>query len=151
MGETTHQEIWEDFCQSLGQDIDYNILLDSFRFTRLDEKMIALVQKLKERYLIGMVTDNKCDRISTILDYKGLNPYFDVVAISAHVHSGKDSRSIFEYVLNTLNVSANECLFIDNTEKNLVIPNQMGMSTILYDDDNRDFDAFVNEKIICVY
>ena len=145
LGETTHQEIWEDFCQSLGQDIDYNILLDSFRFTRLDEKMIALVQKLKERYLIGMVTDNKCDRISTILDYKGLNPYFDVVAISAYIHSGKDNRSIFEYVLNTLNVSASECLFIDNTEKNLVIPNQMGMSTILYNDDNRDFEEFVGK------
>lgn len=145
LGETTHQEIWEDFCQSLGQDIDYNILLDSFRFTRLDEKMIALVQKLKERYLIGMVTDNKCDRISTILDYKGLNPYFDVVAISACVHSGKDSHRIFEYVLNTLNVSASECVFIDNTEKNLVVPNQMGMSTILYDDDNRDFEEFVSK------
>jgi len=150
LGETTHQEIWTDFCQSLGQDIDYNILLDSFRFTRLDDKMIALVQKLKERYLIGMVTDNKCDRISTILDYRGLNQFFDVIAISACLHSGKDSPSIFEYVLNTLNVSASECVFIDNTEKNLVVPKQMGMSTVFYNDDNRDFDLFVRdlEKII---
>lgn len=143
LGETTHQEIWEDFCQSLGHDIDFNILVDSFRFTCLDDMMIALVKKLKDRYLIGMVTDNKCDRISTILDYRGLNQYFDVVAISACVHSGKDSHGIFEYVLNTLNVSASECLFIDNTEKNLVVPKQIGMSTILYDDDNRDFEAFV--------
>jgi len=150
LGETTHQEIWTDFCQSLGQDIDYNILLDSFRFTRLDDKMIALVQKLKERYLIGMVTDNKCDRISTILDYRGLNQFFDVIAISACLHSGKDSPSIFEYVLNTLNVSASECVFIDNTEKNLVAHKQMGMSTVFYNDDNRDFDLFVRdlEKII---
>ena len=150
LGETTHQEIWTDFCQSLGQDIDYNILLDSFRFTRLDDKMIALVQKLKERYLIGMVTDNKCDRISTILDYRGLNQFFDVIAISACLHSGKDSPSIFEYVLNTLNVSASECVFIDNTEKNLVVPKQMGMSTVFYNDDNRDFDLLVRdlEKII---
>lgn len=150
LGETTHQEIWKDFCQSLGQDIDYSILLDSFRFTRLDDKMIALVQKLKERYLIGMVTDNKCDRISTILDYRGLNQCFDVVAISACLHSSKDSHSIFEYVLNTLNVSASECVFIDNTEKNLVVPKQMGMSTVFYNDDNRDFDLFVRdlEKVI---
>lgn len=150
LGETTHQEIWKDFCQSLGQDIDYNILLDSFRLTRLDDKMIALVQKLKERYLIGMVTDNKYDRINTILDYRGLNQCFDVVAISACIHSGKATRDIFDYVLNTLNVSANECVFIDNTEKNLVVPKQMGMSTIFYNDDNRDFDLFVRdlEKII---
>ena len=145
LGETTHQEIWKDFCQSLGQDIDYSILLDSFKLTRLDDKMIELVKELKERYLIGMVTDNKCDRISTILEYRGLNPYFDVVAISACIHSGKATRDIFDYVLNTLNVSANECVFIDNTEKNLVVPKQMGMSTIFYNDDNRDFDLFVRD------
>lgn len=145
LGEITHQEIWQDFCKSLKQDIDYSVLLDSFRFTRLDDRMIALVQKLKEKYLIGMVTDNKYDRISTILDYRGLKPYFDVVAISACVHSGKDNRIIFEYVLSTLNLSACECVFIDNTERNLVIPKQMGMSTILYDDDNRDFDLLVND------
>ena len=76
--------------------------------------------------------------------------YFDVIAISACLHSGKDSHDIFEYVLNVLNVNANECVFIDNTEKNLVVPKQMGMSTVFYNDDNRDFDLFVRdlEKII---
>ena len=143
LGETTHQEMWQDFCKSLGQDVDYNILLDSFRATRLDDKMIALVKKLKEKYLVGMITDNKCDRIRTILDYRGLNQYFDVVAVSASLHVGKDNPSIFEYVLSTLNVSASECVFIDNTEKNLVVPKQMGMSTILFDDDNRDYNLFV--------
>ncbi len=145
LGETTHQEIWQDFCKALGQDIDYSILLDSFRATRLDEKMIALVQELKKRYLIGMITDNKCDRIHTILEHRSLNQYFDVIAVSACLHSGKDSHSIFEYALNTLDVSASECVFIDNTEKNLVIPKQMGMSTILYNDDNRDYDLFAKD------
>lgn len=56
----------------MGQDIDYKILLDSFKFTPLDDKMITLVQELKEKYHIGMVTDNKYDRIRTILDYRGL-------------------------------------------------------------------------------
>ena len=111
---------------------------------------IGGVQELKERYLIGLVTDNKCDRINTILEYRGLGEYFDVIAISANLHSGKDSDSIFKYVLDVLDISASECLSIDNTEKNLVVPREMGMATILYDDDNRDYDLFVNvlEKII---
>jgi len=150
LGDTTHQVIWKDFCNDLGQDIDYSILIDSFRYTNLDDKMIALVRKLKERYCIGMVTDNKCDRINTILEHNSLNQYFDVVAISAHLHSSKNSKDIFEYVIDTLGVSANECVFIDNTEKNLVIPKQMGMATILFDDENRDYDLFITdlERII---
>ncbi|MBQ8299875.1 MAG: hypothetical protein IJX99_08525 [Clostridia bacterium] len=38
LGEKTHQEIWQDFCKSVGQDIDYKILLDSFKFTPLDDE-----------------------------------------------------------------------------------------------------------------
>lgn len=47
-------------------------------------------------------------------------------------------------------MSACECVFIDNTEGNLVVPKQMGMSTIFYNDDNRDYDLFIKdlEKII---
>ena len=145
LGETTHLEIWQDFCKSLGHNIDYDILIDSFRATRLDEKMITLVKELKEKYFVGMITENKSDRISTILEYRGLEEYFDVIAISANLHSGKDSDSIFKYVLDVLDISASECLFIDNTEKNLIIPRKMGMATIFYDDDNRDYDLFVND------
>jgi len=61
LGEITHQEVWADFCKSLGQDVDYNVLIDSFKDTRLDDKMISLVKKLNESYLIGMVTDDKCE------------------------------------------------------------------------------------------
>ena len=150
LGETTHSEIWADLCSSLERDIDYCVLVDSFKATRLDDLMIALVQKLKDNYLIGMITDNKCDRIDTILEHKGLAPYFDVIAISAQLHSGKESHRIFEYVLDNLKVSAEECVFIDNTEKNLIIPKQMGIKTILFDDTNRSYDSFLKslESII---
>jgi FMN phosphatase YigB (HAD superfamily) len=47
--------------------------------------------------------------------------------------------------IDVLDISASECLFIDNTEKNLIIPRKMGMATIFYDDDNRDYDLFLND------
>lgn len=67
---------------------------------------------------------------------------FDVVAVSAEQHSGKSDYKIFQYVLDTLKVTAQECVFIDNTEKNLVVPNEMGMGTIMFDDETRDFAQF---------
>lgn len=150
LGELTHRDMWQAFCEDLGQEIAYDVLMDSFLNTELDETMISLVKQLKERYLIGMVTDNKADRIDTILDYRELRKYFDVVAVSANVHSGKERPEIFEYVLDTLKVSAGECVFIDNTEKNLTVPKQMGMETIFYDDANRDYDAFVAKLFSCL-
>ena len=71
--------------------------------------------------------------------------FCDVVAISAEIHSGKEDRCIFQYVLDSLHASAEECVFIDNTAKNLIVPAKMGMRTMLFDDENRDFDAFVQK------
>ena len=58
---------------------------------------------------------------------------------------GKDCETIFKYVLDHMNVASSECVFIDNTAKNLIVPGNMGMKTILFDDENRDFDLFVKK------
>lgn len=145
LGEKVHQEIWPAFCEAMRRQIDYGVLLDSFRSTRLDDRMIALVKELKENYRIGMVTDNKCDRIETILEHNRIEKYFDAIAISANLHVRKDGPAIFEHILKKLNVCASECVFIDNTEKNLIIPKQMGMATLFFHDEQRDYDLFKEE------
>lgn len=142
LGELTHKEMWDEFCSDVGQKIDYQVLIDSFNSTALDEQMIEFVKELGQMYRIGLVTDNKSDRIKFIFNSNGLENCFDVVAVSAELHCGKEDPAIFQYVLDRLNVSALECVFIDNSEKNLVVPEKMGMKVILFDDENRDFERF---------
>lgn len=141
-GDLTHQDIWDSLCRELGENIDYQILTESFENTALDMQMINLVRELKRNYRIAMVTDNKADRVESILCKNNLQPYFDVVAISARQHSGKESAGIFQFVIRSLQVDAAECIFIDNSPKNLLIPGKMGMNTILFDDENRNFEGF---------
>lgn len=142
MGEIVHEEMWDDFCRDVGTRIPYQVLVDSFKNTALDERMFRYIKELKDSYYIGMVTDNKVDRIETILKHNHYEDYFDVVAISAMLHSGKEDSQIFQYVLDHIKVKATECVFIDNKAENLVVPARMGMKTILFDDENRDFHAF---------
>ena len=142
IGEITHQDMWADFCNHVGKRIPYQVLIDSFKNTALDERMFNYIKELKDSYLIGMVTDNKVDRIETILKHNHCADYFDVVAISAKQHSRKENSPIFQYVLDNLKVKATECIFIDNTAKNLLVPARMGMKTVLFDDENRDVQAF---------
>lgn len=144
-GELTHQDIWQSFCEDVGQKLNYDILIEAFENTKLDNDMIAYLKELKLKYLIGMVTDNKVDRIDTILEFYNLKQYFDIVSISAKTHSGKDEKFIFEETVSKLSVLPDECVFIDNTEKNLVIPKKMGMRTILFDDEDRSILKFKQE------
>lgn len=144
-GEITHRDMWEDFQTALGKEIPFDILRDAFRNTILDWDMIEYARELKQNYLVGLITDNKVDRMEEILTWYRLRDVFDVVSVSAQCGSGKQEKAIFERTLTALKVKPEECVFIDNTEKNLVIPGQMGMHTILFDDENRNIEQFKKE------
>lgn len=103
-GEYTHKDIWADYCKNVGFDIDFQMLIDSFINTPLDWNMISLVRELKTKYKIGLITDNKVDRITKILEYHNLTDLFDVVTISAECKCGKKDRKIFDVTLETLNI-----------------------------------------------
>ena len=141
-GEYTHKDIWADYCKNIEYDIDFQILIDSFINTPLDDDMISFVRELKKEYIIGMITDNKVDRITEILKHHNLTDLFDIVTISAECKCGKNDRKIFDITLENLGVNPNNCVFIDNSEKNLTVPNELGISTILFDDGNRDILKF---------
>lgn len=138
MGEVTHLDMWRQFCEELEMDIDYEILTGAFLNITLDQAVVDYIRKLKEKYLIGMITDNKVDRIETILKEKGLEELFDVVIISAQVHCGKTEEKIFEEALKRSNLKPQECVFIDNTAQNLEVPAKMGFRTLYFDDEKRD-------------
>lgn len=141
-GSTTHAAIWPEMCAEVGQEIDFALLHTAFIETPMDADMLALAREMKAQGCqIGLVTDNKADRVHAILAHHGLHDLFDAVAISASVGSGKGERAIFEDVLAKLGIAAEDCVFIDNTAKNLTVPQSMGMQTILFDDEARDVDG----------
>lgn len=138
MGEVTHPDMWQQFCEELETQIDYDILTGAFLNITLDQAVVGYIRELKQKYLIGMITDNKVDRIETILKEKGLEELFDVVVISAQVHCGKTDERIFAEALKRSGLEPGECVFIDNTAQNLEIPRKMGFRTVYFDDEKRD-------------
>ncbi|CDM69358.1 HAD-superfamily hydrolase, subfamily IA,variant 3 [Clostridium bornimense] len=145
-GKINHKDIWSRLCENLGQDIPFEILEDSFINTPIDTNMMKVVYRLKEEgYKIAMVTDNKKDRIDSVVNYYKLNEVFDTIIVSAEIGSGKKERDIFIQTIKKLQVEANECVFIDNNDKNLIAPKKMGMKVIYFDDYTRNMDDFLDE------
>ena len=139
MGNITHKDMWEPFCRAVGQDIDYEILERSFLNMTLDRQIINLIREYRKKYLIGMITDNKTDRIEAVIENTELKGLFDAVIISANVHAQKTEEKIFLEALKESGLRADECVFIDNSAANLVVPEKMGFRTIFFDDAKRDY------------
>ena len=138
-GTVTHEDMWDEFCEDVGQQIDIGILQKAFLNIKLDSKIMDYIREKHKDYLIGMITDNKVDRIRTIVEHTELKDLMDVVVISADVHSRKTESKIFEETLKRSGMKAEECVFIDNTAENLVEPAKMGFTTIFFDDEIRDY------------
>lgn len=145
-GKINHEDIWDKLCKELNLKIDINILYESFINTPIDVKMMDFIDELKKQnYKIGIVTDNKKDRIDDIVKYYDWNKIFDSITVSADIGSGKDCDEIFMKTIECLNVNAEECVFIDNQEKNLIIPKSMGMNVIYFDHEERNYEKLIEE------
>lgn len=142
-GNITHRDMWQPFCREIGRDVPYEVLERSFLNMTLDPRMIEYIREKKSSCLIGMITDNKADRIQAILTQYGLKELFDVVVISANVHSRKTEKRIFEEAVRQSGLQAAECVFIDNTPANLTVPAEMGFVTIYFDDEKREYEKLI--------
>ncbi len=143
LGEITHREMWKPFCEELGRELPFSLLEQSFLNMTLDQRILQIIREKKGQYRIGMITDNKADRIAAIVEQTELKGLFDYIIISADVHSRKSEKKIFEEALRQAGLTARDCVFIDNTAANLVQPAEMGFVTVYFEADRRGYDKLV--------
>lgn len=141
LGKITHAEIWHELCRALGQELSISVLYEAFESTPMNEGMFSLARKLKKGHLVGIITDNKKDRIDHLKQCQNLEPLFSPIVVSAEVGVDKESTEIFVHALHCAGVSAEESVFVDNNKANLVAPSALGIKTVFHDDEKNDIDA----------
>ncbi len=144
-GNAKHADIWDKVCSCLGKKIDIALLYEALKDAPKNEQMFKLAQALRKNYRIGIITDNTKERFDAILREMKLVELFDLIILSADVGSRKDERHIFEAALKAVNAAPEECVFIDNQERNLVIPSEMGFSTFFHDDKKNDMQPLLKQ------
>jgi len=138
-GKTTHLEIWDSLCKNIGIKIPIEVLYDSFYNTPIDNEMHKIVSNIKNQNIkTGLITDNKADRMNYINEKFEINKIFDIMAVSGVLGYGKESEKIFEITLKKLEIKPEESIFIDNQERNLIIPARMGINIFYYNDKERN-------------
>ena len=145
LGKVTHEQIWNQLCKNVNTNISIKYLFDSFKNTPMNLKMIELVKKIKKNNKTGLITDNKKDRIDAAKTDFELSKLFDAILVSAEIGSQKSKENIYNKTVKELGVVYDECVFIDNQESNLIIPNRLGMKTIFYNHKENNIKRLVTE------
>lgn len=133
--EIAEGDFWKGFTQKINDP-----RFDAQEFRKLmnknqkrNEEIAKIIRKLRKKgYVTALLTNNVKEWIE---DYNKIDPlekYFDVIVSSHEVKEVKPDPRIYEIMMERLGARPEECVFIDDKERNLVTARNLGMKTILF-------------------
>lgn len=123
---------WKNLADFIG--IDPNLLRkDLMDFFGFRQDVFNLAKKLKKnKYKLGLLSNQIEDWMEEVIKKYKFNQTFDVIVTSYESKIAKPDISIFREIVKKLNVKPEECIFIDDLDKNVLSAKQIGMKTILF-------------------
>ena len=131
--------------QRLGYDFDIsspivakstNAFADEFmRYLHLDDDALQVLQKLRGKYKLGLVSNFAIPECAwKLLDKYNLRVFFDAILVSAEVNKRKPSPEIFERALKVLDVIASKAVYVgDMPGSDVRGAKNAGLTAILVD------------------
>ena len=102
----------------------------------VNRELIEVIEKLRKGYKLATVT-NVDDATADYNREKGVYSHFDIAILSCEVGVIKPQREIFELALQKLNLTAEECIFIDDREEYVEVARNMEFHTIQFRDNKQ--------------
>ena len=110
----------------------------------LDAGFIPFAEKFAGRYEFVLLSNDVSEWSAYITEYHGLDKYFKHKIVSGDVKCRKPEKRIYEIALEKIGKKPEECLFVDNTGKNLMVAQEIGIMTVMFD---RDKEAYTGTKV----
>lgn len=98
----------------------------------------------KKLYLISNISVGFANGYCKVKWIKELLDLFDGLVLSGTIGMTKPNKEIFEYLLVKYNLKAEECLFIDDSEKNVKCAETVGISAYLFDGEAEKLRKFID-------
>ena len=93
---------------------------------------VELIEKLKERYRVALLSNAMGDWLSGILEREDLYRLFDEMIISSEVRLTKPSPEIYKLLISRLGIEPSEAVFLDDNPTNAEAARAVGMQAIVF-------------------
>lgn len=131
LGKESAEEFWQKVCEGL--DIPYQGFLEIFSSSyEINPEIVSFIKQLKPKYQVLLHSDNFNALSQTLRKDPGLEGLFEKMYFSDEIHLIKEDEASFRHVLQDVGKKPEECIFIDDKEKNLTAPRNIGMQTLLF-------------------
>lgn len=114
------------------QDPEYHMRNYIENYLTLDKAFILFAEKYYEKYDFILLSTDVSEWSEYITHYYKLDKYFKYKVVSGNVKCRKPDKRIYEITLDLAKKNAEECLFIDDSINNILVAEEMGIDTILF-------------------
>ena len=152
LGEITPDEFKNQVAERLGitrQDLDdfRSAIYNSNDYLR--EDLVTLVEELKKKYKIAMLSNYSATTLLPILKEYNLERLFDYVGISSEIGYIKPDHRAFDHVLDAMGLERNDVLFVDDNHGHAVAAEELGIQSVTFTDTPR-FKQYLQENDISI-
>lgn len=103
-------------------------LHSSFLFPGIKE----LLYTLKKNYKLGLLS-NTTNFERAFLDKHDIRPFFDAIVFSCDIAALKPNKEMFSAITKKLSLNYADCLFIDDSKRNIAAAKLLGMQVIQFE------------------
>ncbi len=101
----------------------------------LNYRALELIESLRPRYKIGLLSNGSSNHISSVLEPTGgVNKFFDAVITSADSRYSKPAKEAFTDMLKLLEMKPAETLLIDDSPRHIAGARSVGLLTLRFND-----------------
>ena len=130
LGRISSRQFWRD----LGFGDRYPRIEEDYLTTclRLDPGFKGTAEKLLRSYSLAMLSNDVAEWSVYLRAMFDLDKYFNAVIISGDVGYRKPGREIFDIFLGKVKAPASNCVFVDDSAKNLRAAAELGFRTVKF-------------------
>ena len=149
-GTITYSEAKEILKKRISKHLEFKVdeVLDTwFKYMPINEEICNLIKKLKANNFKVYALSNTHITVYDYVQELEIGKYFDGIIVSAVEKMMKPNKDIYERLLEKYNLVADECLFIDDSEKNIIGAETCGLHGYIFDYNNMkigEIEAFAN-------
>ena len=146
-GHISGEQYWISILQHFGldtRDFDISRLIqeDVLSWTDINEAMIRFITESKPKFRkLAMISNMASDTLAYLRAHCSWLELFDVLSFSCDLGGNKPDREIYAACLRKLDLPPGECLFVDDSAKNVKGAQESGLHAIQF----RTFLEFVQE------
>lgn len=118
----------------------------------IPKEHIEIVKRLKKKYKVGILSNNVQGWVNQVIKNYKLEKLFDAIIISSKIEERKPNAKIYYEALKKFNLKPNEAVFIaDEVAEDLVGASGLGIKTIWFNTDAKDFWSEDDKNVLKIY